>query len=346
MWVAISFSRGSSPPRDWTWVSCIAGIFFTNWATREALSCIHILFYNCQFPHTSFVLITLTLCDGGNLFYRLETVDYKFLQSRHPPVLCTTGSAWPATLCVLNAESMTKQGNRGWLAQGPTVDLCDLFVLTSCSASSAWTHSVMRNSLPFQAAVMYSFTSFYTSIFVCSCFDLICCWHSSLLSSLPLRLILLVSVMVTALLATGTWLPWAESLIASIPLSMVRSPRSGTFAPMQTQPRFSIITHKLEDERESCFLFPVISSFGTPCILVAVLGLMYQEAAWERSQTQGDECSEREHYDTVRVLNVLFPKLTPPLGLSNVWANKYPVFIFSFFYLKAKELWLIRHPIP
>ena len=34
-WVAISFSRGSSWPRDWTWVSCTAGSFFTNWATRE-----------------------------------------------------------------------------------------------------------------------------------------------------------------------------------------------------------------------------------------------------------------------------------------------------------------------
>ena len=28
-WVAISFSRGSSRPRDWTWVSCIAHRFFT-----------------------------------------------------------------------------------------------------------------------------------------------------------------------------------------------------------------------------------------------------------------------------------------------------------------------------
>ena len=28
-WVAISFSKGSSQPRDQTWVSCIAGIFFT-----------------------------------------------------------------------------------------------------------------------------------------------------------------------------------------------------------------------------------------------------------------------------------------------------------------------------
>ena len=31
-----SFSRGSSQPRDWTQVSCIAGRCFTIWATREA----------------------------------------------------------------------------------------------------------------------------------------------------------------------------------------------------------------------------------------------------------------------------------------------------------------------
>ena len=36
-WVAISFSRGSSQPRDWNRVSCIAGRFFTIWATRKAL---------------------------------------------------------------------------------------------------------------------------------------------------------------------------------------------------------------------------------------------------------------------------------------------------------------------
>ena len=37
-WVAISFSRGSSQPRNRTWVSCIAGRFFTDWAVREVLS--------------------------------------------------------------------------------------------------------------------------------------------------------------------------------------------------------------------------------------------------------------------------------------------------------------------
>ena len=36
-WLAISFSRGSSSPRDWTWVSCIAGRLFTIWVTREVI---------------------------------------------------------------------------------------------------------------------------------------------------------------------------------------------------------------------------------------------------------------------------------------------------------------------
>ena len=37
-WVAFPFSRGSSQPRDWTKVSCIAGGFFTNWAIRKVLN--------------------------------------------------------------------------------------------------------------------------------------------------------------------------------------------------------------------------------------------------------------------------------------------------------------------
>ena len=34
--VVYPFSRGSSQPRNRIWVSCIAGRFFTSWATREA----------------------------------------------------------------------------------------------------------------------------------------------------------------------------------------------------------------------------------------------------------------------------------------------------------------------
>ena len=37
--VAVPFSRGSSRPRDWTWVSHIAGRFFTIWPPRKPQFC-------------------------------------------------------------------------------------------------------------------------------------------------------------------------------------------------------------------------------------------------------------------------------------------------------------------
>ena len=57
-WVAIPFSRGFSWPRNWTWVSCIAGNFFTIWATSEAsnvvyliLNKIYSIYFNFLFYH-------------------------------------------------------------------------------------------------------------------------------------------------------------------------------------------------------------------------------------------------------------------------------------------------------
>ena len=54
-WVAIPFSRGSSRCRNWTWVSCIAGRFFTDWAMREAsyimLQNLHIWKYTHSLPY-------------------------------------------------------------------------------------------------------------------------------------------------------------------------------------------------------------------------------------------------------------------------------------------------------
>jgi len=40
-WVAIPFSRGSSWPKDWTWVSHTAGRFFTVRASRKAPVLLH-----------------------------------------------------------------------------------------------------------------------------------------------------------------------------------------------------------------------------------------------------------------------------------------------------------------
>ena len=44
-WVAYAFSSGSSPPRNWIGVPCIAGGFFTNWTMRKG--------EKKGFPHSS-----------------------------------------------------------------------------------------------------------------------------------------------------------------------------------------------------------------------------------------------------------------------------------------------------
>ena len=52
-WVVISFSRGSSWPRDRTQVSHIVGRSFTVWATREAHSWTTVRGSNCPRPQTN-----------------------------------------------------------------------------------------------------------------------------------------------------------------------------------------------------------------------------------------------------------------------------------------------------
>ena len=47
-WVAYPFSSGSSPPRNRTGVSCIAGGFFTNWVIRETRKTHILFFFNCN----------------------------------------------------------------------------------------------------------------------------------------------------------------------------------------------------------------------------------------------------------------------------------------------------------
>ena len=50
-WIAIPFSKGSYQPRDRAWVSCIAGRFFTIWATGKIhmpyslLNALHIFYF-------------------------------------------------------------------------------------------------------------------------------------------------------------------------------------------------------------------------------------------------------------------------------------------------------------
>ena len=59
-WVAIHLSRESSQPRTQTWVSCIAGKFFTISATKEAHA----------------VIVCIVLLSGVSIFYLVSFILY------------------------------------------------------------------------------------------------------------------------------------------------------------------------------------------------------------------------------------------------------------------------------
>ena len=57
-WIAYPFSSGSSLPKNRTGVSCLAGRFFTSWATREAPS-----------MHLNKNQILPLLCEGTDIYF-------------------------------------------------------------------------------------------------------------------------------------------------------------------------------------------------------------------------------------------------------------------------------------
>ena len=76
-WVAISFSRGSSRPRDRTRVFCTAGRLFTIWVTREAPCwlCTHIdskILSPILIPRCTLLTHVLTYLKLGCVFHLLS----------------------------------------------------------------------------------------------------------------------------------------------------------------------------------------------------------------------------------------------------------------------------------
>ena len=55
--VAVPFSRGSSPPRDLTWVSCIAGRFFTIWSCKVPLLSAPYRWGNCSTKVLNYIMM-------------------------------------------------------------------------------------------------------------------------------------------------------------------------------------------------------------------------------------------------------------------------------------------------
>ena len=84
--VVIPFSRGSSHPRNWTWVLCIAGRFFIVWSTRESfynkhgradgssMTCFHFLWLYTQKWDWWVVLIVLFSIFWGTFILFLMVV--------------------------------------------------------------------------------------------------------------------------------------------------------------------------------------------------------------------------------------------------------------------------------
>ena len=71
-WVATSFSRGSSQPRDRTLVSCTAGRFFADWATREAQR-------KVWYTGTTINLFLFILLQTVVLSYLATSISYQIL---------------------------------------------------------------------------------------------------------------------------------------------------------------------------------------------------------------------------------------------------------------------------
>ena len=62
-WLAYLFSQGSSQPRNWARISCIAGRSFTSWATREAPTYQHMCWYFTECVCPSFWIINFFCCN-------------------------------------------------------------------------------------------------------------------------------------------------------------------------------------------------------------------------------------------------------------------------------------------
>ena len=90
-WAAYPFSRVSSQPRNWTGVFCIAGRFFTSWATREALG------WPVSFNSDQFVSVPLWTHEFEHMDFRPYPYCSNYSSSTRGSVFeLVPGSFWHA----------------------------------------------------------------------------------------------------------------------------------------------------------------------------------------------------------------------------------------------------------
>ena len=99
-WVAISFSRRSSWPRDWTHVSCTGSQILYHWATREAYNVTSVQFSSVQSP---------TVCDSMDCSMPGLPVHHRllgFTQLKWSEVAQSCLTLWDPMDCSLPGSSV------------------------------------------------------------------------------------------------------------------------------------------------------------------------------------------------------------------------------------------------
>ena len=97
---AISSSKGFSWPRDQTHIFCIAGRFFTNWATRESDSVIHIYIYLSMSIMVYYWILNIDPC--ATQFSSVQSLSRVWL------IATPWTAARQASLSITNSQSLLK----------------------------------------------------------------------------------------------------------------------------------------------------------------------------------------------------------------------------------------------
>ena len=110
-WVAISFSRGSSRPRNRTQVSCIVDRRFTIWATREVsgVNTVNMVQRNITQPpnfwrtRMALGIYNIIICERGQIqTFVLKTYRHKNTAKKHPHIImkfcCSVAKSCPTLL--------------------------------------------------------------------------------------------------------------------------------------------------------------------------------------------------------------------------------------------------------
>ena len=105
-WVAIPFSRGSSRPRNWIGVSCIAGRYFTVWATRNHHELLVIEAEQWLWGTWLYIFFAL-LCNNG----KFPSEDLKITTSASSMISSEVGTISPSWPCSGQLSSITEQMN-------------------------------------------------------------------------------------------------------------------------------------------------------------------------------------------------------------------------------------------